>query len=237
MYPIVIFGGFLSYARMYQDFREGVASITGQSVYVVNVQGYDWIPAINYSGWVKLLDKLDRIVLQAASQSVSGKIILVGHSAGGVLARLYLSPRPFLGQVYHGLDHVGCLITLGSPHYSRGGLRHGGTMSRWMEKHFPGAYFSPQIKYISVAGKYLRGDKNRPGFSRWAYNTYRSLCGDGSAWGDGLIPVESALLKGSEQIILEGISHYRIFGEPWYGSIEAIPLWLKAEWKSITRIG
>jgi hypothetical protein len=40
-----------------------------------------------------------------------------------------------------------------------------------------------------------------------------------------LIPVPSALLDGAQQVILDDVSHFSVFGEPWYGSPETIPLW------------
>ncbi len=49
--------------------------------------------------------------------------------------------------------------------------------------------------------------------------------GDGDVWGDGLVPVASALLRGSQQLTLDGVSHFTGFGGPWYGAIEVIPQW------------
>jgi len=71
----------------------------------------------------------------------------------------------------------------------------------------------------------LRGDRAGSRSQRWAYDRYQEICGQGNAWGDGLIPIQAALLKGSDQVILDGISHYSVFGNPWYGSSAAIPKW------------
>jgi len=159
-------------------------------VWIVKTWGHDWLPSISTLGWAYLLRKLDRVVQQAARESPTSQVTLIGHSAGGVLSRLYLSPRPFGGHAYCGLDYVERLITLGSPHYNRGGLTRSGT---------------PR--------------------ARWAYETYEQIGGDGNAWGDGLIPVQAALLSGAQPIVLEGVSHFTGFGVPWYGSREVIPLW------------
>jgi len=32
-------------------------------------------------------------------------------------------------------------------------------------------------------------------------------------------------LRGSRQIVLEGVSHFTGFGGPWYGDAEVIPQW------------
>jgi pimeloyl-ACP methyl ester carboxylesterase len=224
--PIVILGGFMSFAMLYWDMREALASATGQPVWVVETLGHDWLPGVTPVGWLRPLHKLDRTVRQAVSGSATGKVTLIGHSAGGVLARLYLSPRPFLGHAYRGLERVDGLITLGSPHHNRGGLTRGGVMSRWVEQRYPGAFFAPDVQYTSVAGKLTQGDPDGALHERWAYNNYERIGGKGDAWGDGLIPVESALLYGSHQLVLEGVSHFAGFGGTWYGSREVIPRWL-----------
>lgn len=223
--PIVIFGGFLSFTMLYCDMRDVLAHVTGQPVSIVETQSLDWIPIVVPLGWVHLLNKLERAVQQAAHKSASGKVTLVGHSAGGVLARIYLSPKPFMGHAYRGLDHVNHLITLGSPHYNQRRWLHGGMMSRWVEKRYPGAFFAPRVRYTSVAGKLIRGDRQGSLRERHAHIFYEEIMGDGNAWGDGLVPVASALLRESQQITLEGVSHFTGFGGPWYGTAEIVLRW------------
>jgi pimeloyl-ACP methyl ester carboxylesterase len=219
--PIVIFGGLLSFPRAYVGMRDALAQFTGQPVWIVEARSYDWIPSNTRVGWAYLLYKLERAVHQSVRHSTTGKITLVGHSAGGVIARRYLSPRPFLGHAYRGLDYVDHLITLGSPHYNQ----RGGRMLRWIDGQYPEPYFAPQVKYTSVAGKAIVG--NRHGFfkERLAYRAYERLSGDGNVWGDGLVPVASALLSGSQQITLDGVSHFTGFGGLWYGMAEVISRW------------
>jgi pimeloyl-ACP methyl ester carboxylesterase len=224
--PAVIIGGFLSSSALYRRMRDRLAAYTGQPVSIVRIQGFDWVPAIVPVGWINLLRQLDRAVRRAAPDSATGKITLVGHSAGGVLARLYLSPEPFLGRSYHGLDYVDHLITLGSPHYNRRKWIYGGMMSNWVEKRQPGAFFAPQVRYTSVAGRLIRGDRHGSPRERRTYALYEDMIGDGTTWGDGLIPVGAALLQGSRHIVLEGVGHFAGFGGSWYGSEDIIPRWL-----------
>ncbi|HIE37653.1 MAG TPA: hypothetical protein EYH30_00465 [Anaerolineales bacterium] len=160
----------------------------------------------------------------AARLSTTGRVTLIGHSSGGVMGRLYLSPRPFLGPAFYGLEYVDLLVTLGSPHYNW----RGGRMRRWVEEQYPGAYFAPQVRYVSVAGKLLRGDRAGSLRERLAYRFYERLCGDGRAWGDGSVPVPSALLHGSRQVVLEGVGHFAGFGGPWYGTEGVVPRWWNA---------
>lgn len=223
--PVVILGGFLSFGMLYCDMRDALASITGGPVAIVPTHTLDWAPVIVTPGWIPVLRKLHYTVRDLVRESTTGKVTLIGHSAGGVLARLYLSPRRFWGHGFSGLDYVDHLIMLGSPHQSRRKWLHGGLMARWMRKRYPGAFFAPSVRYTSVAGKLLRGDPQGTLRERHAYAFYRDAVGQGDVWGDGLVPVESSLLDGATPIVLEDVGHFLGFGELWYGSAQVIPRW------------
>jgi pimeloyl-ACP methyl ester carboxylesterase len=226
--PIVILGGFMSFSGFYASMRNALQVLTGQPTTVVDVQSLDWLPSLTLAGWRYLLDKLDARVQEATLSSPTGKSTLVGHSAGGVLARLYLSPCSFLGRTYSGLQLVDQLITLGSPHYNRQRWLHGGMLSRWVERRLPGARFSPAVQYISVAGQLTHGRCHGSFAERQAYRFYQAITREGNAWGDGLIPIQSALLQGARHIVLEGVGHSPGFGGPWYGSEQVVPRWWAA---------
>jgi len=226
--PIVILGGFMSFSGLYTSMRNALRALTGQPTTIVDVQSLDWLPSVTPAGWRYLLDKLDTEVHETVLSSPTGKATLVGHSAGGVLARLYLSPHSFLGRTYNGLQSVDRLITLGSPHYNQQPWLFGGMLSRWVERRQPGARFSPAVRYISVAGKLTRGRRDGSFAERQAYRFYRGIAREGHAWGDGLIPVQSALLQGAQHIVLDGVGHAPGFGGPWYGSEQVVPRWWTA---------
>lgn len=225
MQPIVLLGGFLSSPQFYSDLRRGLTRLTGQRVWIARVQTYHWPMVISSLGWARVLDKLDLTVRQAVRESASGRVTLVGHSAGGVLARLYLAPQPFLGRTFAGVRQVDQLITLGSPHHNQGGWRRGGPLSRWVQERYPDAYFAPQVHYTCVAGRWLCGERSGSSLQRWAYDFYKDISGNGNEWGDGVTPVESALLSGADRVLLDGVSHFSMLGTPWYGSKETIHLW------------
>lgn len=225
---IVVLGGFMSMSTVYGTLRSALARLTGQPVYVVETRSIDWIPSLLPAGWLYVLRKLDRTVRRAAKLATNGRVTLIGHSAGGVLGRLYLSPEPFLGQAFGGLERVGRLITLGSPHYNERRWIHGGMMARWVDDRVPGAYFAPRVQYCSIAGKLVCGDSQGSLRERQAYSFYEQIGGQGGVWGDGLVPVASALLAGSRQITLEGVGHFAGFGGPWYGTEETIADWWQA---------
>jgi pimeloyl-ACP methyl ester carboxylesterase len=226
--PVVILGGFMSSYQVYSGLRARLARLSTGPVHLVAVRSHHWVTVAAPPGWVYLLGKLDRTVHEALGASATGKVTLVGHSAGGVLARLYLSRHSFLGQAYCGLDHVSHLITLGSPHYNQRRWLHGGMMSRWLESRYPGAFFAPEVKYTAVAGSSLRGDPCGSLRERHAYRFYRQLTGDGEEWGDGLVPVSSALLAGADPIVLDGVGHFAGFGTSWYGSEQVLAVWWRA---------
>ena len=217
--PVVIFGGFLSVPSTYWAMRDRLAEMTGQPVRIVDAWIHDWVRSTTRAGRANLLGKLERAVRQLVRRSPTGKVTLVGHSSGGVMGRLYLSDRPFLGHTYGGLECVDRLITLGSPHHNR----RGGQVRRWVDQQYPGAYFAPQVQYACVAGKMVRGKGDGSIAQRLAYRFYGRLSGAGDAWGDGLVPIASAILPGSRPIVLEGVSHFGLSRVPWYGSAEVMP--------------
>jgi hypothetical protein len=222
---IIILGGFLSMAPVYKGLRRALTVLSEQKVWVVDTRPFDWLMSVSKIGWFLLLHKLEITVRKAYPNSSMGKATLIGHSQGGVLARLYLSPEPFMGKRFYGSDHIDHLITLGSPHLNQGGIKRGGHMVRWIERHMPGSAFSSRVCYTSVAGKYIRGIPTGSSFERFAFKVYKDICEEGEVWGDGVTPVSSALLPDSQQITLDGVSHYSLFGVPWYGSEEVLPLW------------
>jgi hypothetical protein len=141
------------------------------------------------------------------------------------LGRLYLSPEPFKGHTYNGLDFVDHLITLGSPHYNF----RGAALRKWVEKKYPGAFFKPAVRYISVAGKAVRGSRHGSFKERLVHWFYKNLCGTGDEWGDGMVPLPSALLQGSQHVIIADVRHYSKSKYLWYGSKEAVQSWWKAQ--------
>jgi pimeloyl-ACP methyl ester carboxylesterase len=222
---IVFLGGFLSQAAIYSGFSQRLAALTGSRVYVVNTHVLDWAHSITKFGWLLVLNKLDITVKKALRKNSGKKVTLIGHSQGGILGRFYLSDKTLLGKRFCGREYIDHLIMLGSPHLNQGGLQRGGQMAQWVQQYVPDSTFTPQVRYTSVSGKYIQGHISGSLSERLAYKIYEDICGDGNVWGDGMVPLNSALLPGSEQITLLGVSHYTIIGRPWYGSDGVIQKW------------
>jgi pimeloyl-ACP methyl ester carboxylesterase len=219
--PIVILGGMLSWPGLYTEMRDTLADCAGVPVSIVRTSQADWVLATSAYGWRRIIRKLDREVRRALAAAGSERVVLIGHSAGGVMERLYLSPEPFRGQVFAGLDHVAHLITLGSPNSNQ----RVGRMRRWVDRRYPGAYFSPQVRYTSVAGRWREGQARGTCSERAARAVYRRLGGNGDTWGDGFVPVDVALLPGSRFVVIDRVGHAPGRARPWYGSAEVVRTW------------
>ena len=59
------------------------------------------------------------------SCAAEGRVALIGHSAGGYMARVFLSERPYAGKAYCGKRLVHSLVTLGTPHMEGKGTSAG----------------------------------------------------------------------------------------------------------------
>jgi pimeloyl-ACP methyl ester carboxylesterase len=227
--PIVILPGFLLTPGRFKEMGAALRALTGAHVLVVPTTVGGWAASISAAGWARILSKLERTVGRALEEAGADKVILVGHSAGGVMGRLFLAPAPFRGRVYDGKRYVRGLITLGSPDQGR----RGSPMRCRVQALYPGAFFSPEVAYLSVAGKAVRGDRKGSGRERTSRRGYRALCGSGETWGDGAVPVDSALLEGSRHLVLEGVHHYSMReNRLWYGSAEVVALWWNA-WREL----
>ncbi|GAX21169.1 hypothetical protein FisN_14Hh380 [Fistulifera solaris] len=185
---------------------------------------------------------------ESGSESISTtspKIILIGHSAGGWLARAalgYLSQSNGKEEASPAipLECILGLVTLGAPHLppppqimdmTRGALRI-------TNEQFPGAYYQSSTNepdslfYLTVMGDAVRGVQQvrkspwEPTVvSGFAYNSYEAVCGQGDVTGDGVVPLESGHLDQAKQLTLPGIFHSINRPDQWYGSDNVIDSW------------
>ena len=206
---------------MYGGMRETLAELAGAPVLVVPASLADWVAATSKRGWERILLTLDGTVDEALALGGGSRVTLVGHSSGGVMGRLYLSPEPFRGHAFRGREKVAHLITLGSPHLTV----RGASVRRWVDRTYPGAFFAPDVSYTAVGGRVIKGNAAGSAKERVARLLYRQLCGDGRQWGDGLVPLLSARLEGARNLVLEGAAHAPVGGRQWYGSPDLVRAW------------
>ncbi|CAN5723172.1 lipase [soil metagenome] len=218
--PIIIVGGVTSWPRDYREFADILREISGSEVYVVPLTPLDWLSGY-FRGFGQLVFQIATTVDQALLRSESDKVVLVGHSAGGIASRVYIGgDPPYGGRRYSGHRRVSHLITLGSPHAVTG--TQSPAPIHQVNELFPGALHAEAgLEYLSVAGSAEDGKE-----SRKARKRYKRFVEDGAVPGDGAVPTEVARLPGTEHKILDGIYHNKHLGR-WYGSEpQTVERWL-----------
>ena len=229
--PILVLGGFLIGTEAYAPLVASLERLSGQPVVLVPVSRLDWLLTVFPLGWARLLDRLAPLAAELAGRSRSGKITLVGHSSGGILLRLFLADGPFEGRAYGGRRLADTLVMLGSPHTA---LKATAMRAR-VARELPGAFFAQAhphaVRYVAVAGAINLAEPAGQASAtarRLAPTAYRNSSGDPDDRGDGLVPVDSALLEGAEAVVLEGVAHGGAFGPLWYGTPSVVERWWAA---------
>ena len=209
--PIVLVGGLMSLPWRYRGLAHILREISGNQVYVASITPLDWLLG-RIRGYGQLVFEIASTVDRALLESDSDKAVLVGHSAGGVACRVFIGgDPPYGGRRYSGHRRVSHLITLGSPHLVAD-TKSLAPIAQ-VNELFPSAlHEAAGLRYISVAGGAADGAT-----SPRVRKRYERLVEDGRVAGDGVVPVESALLPGSETIVLDDLYHSHYFGR-WYGS-------------------
>lgn len=237
-----------------------------ESVSIVDVSRPDWIrvagglfdkdfyfneaepTGLGY-GWY--LKRLKECVNEAFERSEGERVLLLGHSAGGWLARAAMSDGTWNDGV-RTPERIRGLVTVGAIHrppeggascVTRGALAY-------TDRTYPGAFLKEEgVAYVSVGGDAIVGDKSASNAdptdadrlyatrgegssSRVAYTSYEAVSGNGEMTGDGVVPLEYTQLDGARQVRLEGVLHSineagtTIPTDRWYGSEGVVDRWL-----------
>ena len=108
-----------------------------------------------------------RRAIREARCVADAPLIVVGHSAGGIVARLAMSPLPFDGRRAGVADDVGCLVMLGTPHVLRPRDpwrgHTGQRATRFLARTTPGAWFAPSTRYLTVGSTAVPPRAGGPG--------------------------------------------------------------------------
>lgn len=198
--------------------------MSGAEVHVAPVTPLDWAAGY-FRGFGQLVFEVAGAVDRALLGAEAKKVVLVGHSAGGLACRVFIGGEPpYGGRRYSGHRRVSRLITLGTPHATPPRGRLAEPVSR-INGLFPGALHADSgLRYLSVAGSAVDGSS-----SGRVRRRYGGFVEDGKTAGDGVVPVEAALLPGSETLVLDGVHHNRRLGR-WYGSdAEVVGRWWPGE--------
>jgi hypothetical protein len=232
---VLIIGGFLTVPPLYRGLARRLLDRGAAGVVVARVWTPDWmLVAVRGPGAVatrsgKALLAAGRL---AAEVSEGAPVLAVGHSAGGLVARILTAPEPVCGRRFAAAGRIGAIVTLGTPHSLAGGGAIGrplhSRLTSIADEAAPGTLHSPKIGYVSVASRAIRGDPRGAVQERAAQLLYPSIVGPAraaGAEGDGLVPLAAAVLPGSRAVILDDAVHGPTTGAPWYGSDSSLDAW------------
>ena len=260
----IIFPAQLGTKEDYEDLVACLMNDHNIKAYVVPLSRLDWplglLPSFfsrdYFDGTLKpskalsfYLKAVDAAVQEAIDDAAADgieiqdlRINLLAHSIGGWIARAWLSEwcSPELKK------QVNNVVTLGSPHnpppagtklakidQTRGLLTY-------INDNFPGSY-EKNVRYTSVIGSSIVGQTSitvdKAIFRNLAFLSYFALSGDGKSVGDGIIPIATANLEGSNVLILDkDVVHSNYLPTPfrsiqvsnvlWYGSKGVLDKWV-----------
>jgi hypothetical protein len=237
--PVVLLvGGFLTMPGWYRPMVSALLDRGAADVVVSPIYTPDWVLCAA-RGLGPVATRAGRALLSASGRSAASPasrgapILLVGHSAGGMLGRLLTSPVPFEGRRFGAGGRIGALVTLGTPHLvgdeARWGSRVATSGARFANRHVPGACYAPTTGYLAVASRRVVGDERsddpRSRSMRRLYDDVHPTPSEPVVAGDGLVPVASALLPGARHLVLDDAVHGPGERFPWYGRSDHLDAW------------
>lgn len=234
---VIVIGGYNSIWPAYLKLARCLEDFGRRPVVAVPLLPWHWWAATRDKDATHILHRLAETISWARRRLHASSFALVGHSAGGLVARLYLSEEPVWGHTYTGVDHISSIVTLGSPHCgNRLPDPNTDLAGNWFlvneaNRLVPGATHGGRVRYLAVAGRFVLSKEDGTYSERRAHRYYSIMNGqDGSEWGDGIVPVRCAQLEGAGKLVLDGVSHSTRFGRPWYGgSRQVIQRWWRPE--------
>jgi len=234
---VLVLGGLFTSPPMYVPMSRRLLRRGAAHVVVADAWLPDWLLCL-YRGPGAIVARSGRALLRAAqvaeqsARSRGAPLLVVGHSAGGLTARLLTSEAPFAGRRLSGARRIGAIVTLGTPHAvdqrKKLGRLLAGAATVFADTAVPGPAFSPTTSYLSVRSRFVLGHLGGNVRERAAHQLYRGILPNPRVTvmaGDGLVPLRAAGLEGSEILTLDGIVHGQFGGSPWYGSDEAVDVW------------
>jgi hypothetical protein len=224
---VLIVGGYATAPPNYWPMRRRLVRRGAARVDIAPIWPPDWMLA-GILGFGPLLRRTGRAIARTYHAGGRRPIIVVGHSGGGIAARLAMSNEPFNGRLAAVSEAVGCLVTLGTPHrlaqLPNRYYHAGHQATAFLDRESPGAYFAPRTSYLSVGSSYPV--QAYPGLvGRLAGEFFSIAVGDDTrAAGDGIVPASGVHLEGAEQLTFDDVLHGHI-GAPWYGDEKIIERW------------
>ncbi len=231
---VLILEGLISPPIAYRRMRQRLLDHGAVGVDLAPVHVHDWILA-GLRGFGSLQVRAADAIERAHERGGRRPILVVGHSGGGVLARLAMADAPYRGRATAVSPLVGCLVTLGTPHAlhaSPTAVRHAGMqLSGFLARHEPGAWHAPTTGYVTVGSDAVR-PRAEPGSGSPGHPVDRirraffgrivgPLLPSGS---DGVVSLDWAHLEGATNLTYHDVLH-GVVGGPWYGDDAVIDRW------------
>jgi hypothetical protein len=232
---VLILGGFLTSPPLYRPLERRLRERGAGDVVVAGVWLMDWLLAAR-RGLGPILTRSGRALLEASTRaemaSLGAPVLVIGHSAGGMNARLLTSPVPFAGRSLNAHGRIGAIVTLGTPHIVSDagelGSRVGAEAATFANRELPGGCWAPRVGYLAIGSRATVGRRDGSLAERRAWRVYQDLLAEPDAVevaGDGLIPVASALLPGVPHLVFDDADHGMRPGHDWYGSDRFLDTW------------
>ena len=232
--------------------RRGVREVS-----VVPINRVDWINVARGLGDISFLTGNAKIegpafswYLRSAKETVEkavqsrsaesggdSRCVLIGHSAGGWLARALCAAQ---GDEWVERNVRG-IVTLGAPHATPPpGVPDQTRTIADVNRRAPGAYYSSKgVFYVCVSSERVVGDENGDSSAKNGFTAYNLLLGQGAGVkGDGFVPISAAFLDGATQLTLDcyhsGGSADPWAKDDWYGAEANVDAWLGAVKERLT---
>lgn len=224
---VLLVGGFMTAPPNYWPLRRRLLARGAARVDIAPLWPPDWLIAATL-GFGPLLRRTGRAIQRTWLAGGRRPIIVIGHSGGGIAARLAMSPKPFNGRIADVAEAVGCLVTLGTPHklYQLDNrYQHAGHLAAaFLEQETPGAWFAPRTSYLSVGSRLVDDGYGGP-VGRAFDEVFAVVVGHASAVaGDGIVPAAAVHLDGAEQLTFDDVVH-GFLGSRWYGAEAIVDRW------------
>ncbi len=219
--PIILIGGFGSHWSDYRGMGKLLAKVSQRRVFLANINRLSWVVG-GITDYSLLVERAHKAVMHALRETGAEQVMVVGHSAGGLVGRAYLGDKAILPnrQTYHGHERVSHLITLGSPLRAAPLAKHPGMAQvSWLEEHYPGGYYAPTVKYLTVSGRRIEGKRDGALREREAFVNYAFISDNGAQWGDGVVPASLSRFDDVPHLEIDDLGHSPNWG-PWFGNDE-----------------
>ena len=172
---VLILGGFLTAPPMYGPLVRRLMDRGAAGAIVANVWTPDWLLS-GVRGIGPICTRSARALRSAVhlsdEVSAGAPLLVVGHSAGGITGRLLTAPEPLPGRRFGAARLIGAIVTLGTPHRLAAGEGIGRRIrdvaASIADEAVPGAFYAPQIGYLSVTSRAIVGDPSGTGRERVA---------------------------------------------------------------------